>query len=103
MADQRDWLVGSTVDLVVKASVPRTNTPATPSGGVVLDALFVGTTPVALPTERAFKRVTEGEYLFKLDTTGFGAGVYTWRVRAIDTTYGTGVREDTFVLRAQFG
>lgn len=103
MADQRDWLVGSTVDLIVKTSVPRTNVPATPSQGVVLDALFVGNAVVPLPTAVTFAAITEGEYLLKLDTTGFAPGVYTWRAKAIDAAYGTGVREDTFVLRAQFG
>lgn len=102
MADQRDWLVGATVDLTVKVSVPRTNTPTTPSGGVVLDALYVGKEPVALPAVTAFTALSVGEYVLKLDTTGFVPGVYTWRVRAIDEVVGVGVREDLFVLRSLF-
>lgn len=103
--EQQDYLVGSTVVLTVGVSKRSTRIP-TNAVTLVLDALFLvpsggAAVPVTVAGSNAFTNITEGAYEFRLDTTGYLPGTYTWRAKATDGTVpGVAVQEDSFVLKA---
>lgn len=95
----RDYISGATVKLTAAIRNPLTRAPEDPPGGVHLDALVLGGTTLPLPTTVTFTKITPGEYVLSLDTTGYAAGAYTWRARALDANNDVALAEDTFVVR----
>lgn len=95
----RDYISGATVKLTAAIRDPATRAPLDPPGGVHLAALVLGSTTLTLPATTDFTKITPGEYVLSLSTTGFAAGAYTWRARAVDANGDVALAEDTFVVR----
>jgi len=96
MAD-RIFVVGQTVHLRMKVSVPGTRNPADPDQ-VTLVAFFRDNVSVALPTNVTFTKVTDGLYELVIPTVGFQPGVFKWRGRAYSGPLAVALKDDTFVL-----
>jgi hypothetical protein len=98
--NDRDYIVGSTVKLLVGTRDPATRSPLDPPTPPVLDHLSRGGTAVTLPGTTTFTLITPGFYELSLQTTGYTPGVYVWRARATDANGDVALSEDQFVLRA---
>lgn len=100
MRNDRDYIAGATIKLIVAIRDPETGAPLDPPGGVTLDGLVLGTVAVTLPSEVEFTLRTPGEYVLPLQTAGFVPGTYTWRAKAVDENDDVALSEDTFVVRS---
>jgi hypothetical protein len=98
--DGRNFMVGDTVELVVRVNAPGTRNPADPAQGVTLLSLVTGATQV-LDEQALFDRVEAGSYLHTVQTEGFEPGVYTWLAAAKDSPERVAQVTDTFVLQAR--
>lgn len=95
----REFISGATVVLTVIVSQPDSGAPLDPTQ-VTLDLLKVGADHLVTVNPVTFTKVTPGQYVLRVDSTGFIPGTYTWRAKAQDALLGVGLREDTFVVRA---
>lgn len=98
--NDRNYIVGATVKLVVGITDPFDRSPVDPPGGVTLVGLILAGTNMTLPGDVTFDKITPGEYRLSLQTTGFAPGSYIWRAAATDTNGDVALSEDNFVLRA---
>lgn len=93
----RYFLIGETVHLRARVSLPGTRTPTTAT--VTLASLKRDGT-VITPATTAFTEVHEGDYTYVLATVGFTAGTYDVLVRVASGTSKVMLLSDKFVLRA---
>lgn len=93
------YLVGETVRLRMRVSVPGTRDPADPVLGCRLAGLARAGAPV-VSAVTAFTKVGDGDYVLDLDTSALPAGTYSWLGEARDSATLVALVEDSFVLRA---
>lgn len=96
----RFYLVGETIHLHVKASLPGTKTPADPAT-VALSSLKLGADSVleALATT-TFTRLAQGDYTLTIPTAGFAPGTYTMAVTLANGIDAVVILTDTFVVKS---
>lgn len=94
----RYFLVGSTIHLRCRVSLPGTRTPTDPATVAVVK-LKVGAVEITL-SNPVFTRIEEGEYRLSIPTTTLAAGTYQVTVRLEDGPSKVLLLTDQFVLRA---
>lgn len=94
----RMFIVGETVDIEVRVSLPGTKTPTDPAL-VELAELKLGTTDVT-PSPATFTRLAEGDYLYVIHTTSLDPGTYSVLTRVSDGADKIVLVPDSFVLQS---
>ena len=94
----RTFLVGETVHLHSRVSLPGTRTPTDPTEVALVSLTLGGVETLTGPVP--FTREREGEYALTLLTEGRAPGTYHLVVRHADGPERVTLVEDEFVLRA---
>ena len=93
----RTFLVGETVHLRSRVSLPGTRTPTDPAEVALSSLTLDGVETLADPLP--FTREREGEYALTLPTLGMAGGTYRLVVRHTDGPQRVALATDEFVLR----
>jgi hypothetical protein len=94
--DTDRYLVGETVYLRIRVSVPGTNQAADPTSATLRGIVPDGEDPI-VPGDTSFTRAQAGSYYLAVDTADLDAGAYGW-VAELVSDAGTTLAEGSFVL-----